>query len=122
MARVFESRTVRHTALAFGLCLLGFSFAMESKLALYSVAGGSETEIPASKARLTDLPEVEASDVPAPDPVHPKILFVFFEARTFASLWTADGLLRRVIVHNYLSDSSTSCFSPNLFIRPPPVR
>jgi len=99
-----------------------FGFAMEAKLAWYSPAGGSVNDIAAAKARPADLPEVVVHGVPAPDPVHPLILFVSLTALTTASLRKAEALLGRNTVYNYHLVSSAAYFSPSLFFRPPPVR
>ena len=122
MAGVSTSRTFRRTALALGLCLLAFGFAMEAKLACYRPGGGSGSDIVAAKARPADLPEVVAHGVPVPDPVRSQILIVFLAGLTAVFLWKAHTLLGRSIVYNRLSVSSAAYFSPNLFFRPPPVR
>ena len=122
MAGSSASRNFRRIALACGLCLLAFGFAMEAKTAWYSAAGGSGSEIASAKARPADLPEVVAHGVPAPDPVHPQVFFVFLAALTAASLWKADVLSERRFVHSDLAISSAAYFSSNLFFRPPPVR
>jgi hypothetical protein len=122
MARISASRNFKRTALAVGLCVLAFVFAMEAKMAWYSTAGGSGTEIAAAKARAADLPEVVAHGIPAPDPVHPQVFFVFLAALTAASLWKPDVLSGRRFVHSDLAISSVAYFSSNLFFRPPPVR
>lgn len=122
MAWLPTSRTFRRTALAFGLCFLAFGFAMEAKLACYSPAGGSRSDILAAKARPADLPEVVSHGVNAPDPVHSQMLVVFLAALTAPTLRKADYLLVRNSVCNHLSVSSAAYFSPNLFFRPPPIR
>ena len=122
MGGVPTSRTFRRTALALGLCLLAFGFAMEAKLACYSPAGGSGSDIVAAKARPNDLPEVVAHGVPALDPVRSQILVGFLAALTVSFLWKADALPGRNIVYGCLSVSSAAYFSPYLFFRPPPVR
>src|ERR1035441_8487219 len=116
MAGSSASRNFRRIALACGLCLLAFGFAMEAKTAWYSAAGGSGSEIASAKARPADLPEVVAHGVPAPDPVHPQVFFVFLAALTAASLWKADVLPGRNIMHNDLAVSSAAYFWPNLFL------
>lgn len=122
MAGVPTSRSFKRTALALGLCLLAFGFAMEAKLACYSPAGGSDNDIVAAKARPADQPEVVSRGVHAPNPVHSQTLFVFLAALTAASLWKADALLGHSSVYSRLSVSSAAYFSPNLFFRPPPIR
>jgi hypothetical protein len=122
MAEVSTSRTFRRTALALGLCLLAFGFAMEAKLACYSPTGGSGIDIVAAKARPADLPEVVTHGVPAPDPVRSQLTVIFLSALATEPLWKAHTLLGRSIVYNRLSVSSAAYFSPNLFFRPPPVR
>jgi hypothetical protein len=111
-------RTFRRIALALGLCLLAFGFAMESKLACYS---GSGCDIVAAKARPADLPEVVARGVHARGSVHSQMSFAFLAAVPAASLWKADAVPGRNIVYSRLSASSAAYFSPNLFFRPPPV-
>jgi len=122
MAGVPTSRTLRRTVLALGLCLLAFAFAMEAKLAGYSPAGGSGSDIAAAKARPADLPEIVAHGVPAPDPVDALTLFFVLAAWTGASLWKTDALPGRKIALPCRSVSSAAFFSSNLFFRPPPVR
>ena len=122
MAGVHPSRTFRRTALALGLCLLAFGFAMEAKLACYSPAGSSSSDIVAAKARPADLPQVVSHAVQAPDPAHSRILVVFLAGLTAPSLRTADSLLVRNSAYNHSSVSSAAYFSPNLFFRPPPIR
>lgn len=122
MTGVSASRNLRRTALAVGLCLLAFGFAMEAKLAWFNPAGGSGSEIAAAKARPADLPEVVAHGVPATDPVHPGECFVFLTALTAAFLWNADALPGRNFSRSDFAVSSASYFSSNLFFRPPPVR
>lgn len=51
MAGVPTSWSFRRTALALGLRILAFGFAMEAKLACYCPAGGSGSDIVAAKAR-----------------------------------------------------------------------
>ncbi len=121
MAVVSAFRAVTRTAFAIGLCILAFSFAMEAKLVLYSLADGSETDIAAARAFPADLPEAEASSVPAPDPVHPKTPFAIVPAWTAGSLCKADGWLGGNVPCTHLSVVSARCFSPNHFFRPPPV-
>jgi hypothetical protein len=122
MAGFPTSRSFRRTALALGLCLLAFGFAMETKLACYSPAGGSGSDIVAAKARPAELPEVVSHGVHAPDPAHSEILVVFLAPLTAPSLRKADSLLVRSSVYNHLSVSSAAYFSQNLFFRPPPIR
>ncbi len=121
MEAVSAFRAVTRTALALGLCFLALSFAMEAKLALYSLAGGSKTDIAAARALPADLPEIEVLSVPAPDPVHPKTPFAIVPAWTAGCLWKADGWLGGNVPCKHLSVVSARCFSPNHFFRPPPV-
>jgi hypothetical protein len=104
------------------LCLLAFVFAIEAKTAWFNPGGGSSSEIAAAKARPANLPEVVAHGVPTPDPVHPQIFSVFLAALTAATLWKADVLPGRNLVHSDLAVCSAAYFSPSLFFRPPPVR
>jgi hypothetical protein len=122
MAGVPTSRTFRRTALALGLCLLAFGFAMEAKLACYSPAGGSGSDIAAAKARPADLPEVVSHGVHAPDPAHSEVLVVFLATLTAPSLRKADSLLVHSSVNNHASVPAAAYFSPYLFFRPPPIR
>ena len=122
MAGASASRNFKRIALAIGLCLLAFGFAMEAKMAWFNPAGGSGSEIASAKARPADLPEVVAHGDPAPDPVYPQVFFVFLAALTAAALWKADVLPGRNIMHNDLAVSSAAYFWPNLFFRSPPVR
>ena len=122
MAGVRTSRTCIRTALALGLCLLAFGFAMEAKLACYCPAGGSGSEIVAAKARPADLPEIVSRGVLAPGPIHSQMFVVFLAALIAASVWKADALPGRNTVYSRLSVSSAAYFSPSLFFRPPPVR
>ena len=122
MAGSLANRNFRRTALALGLCLLSFGFAVEAKTAWYSAAGGSGSEIASAKARPADLPEVVVHGIPAPDPVHPQVFFVFLAELTAASLWKANVLSGRKFVQSDLAISSVAYFSSNLFFRPPPVR
>lgn len=122
MAGVSASRTFKRTALALGLCLLAFCFAMEAKLAWYSPGGGSVNDIAAAKAHPADLPEVVAHGVPAPGPFLPRIQFVLLAVLATAYLGKSDVLPGRNIEYNHLSVSSAAYFSPSLFYRPPPVR
>jgi hypothetical protein len=95
---------------------------MEAKLACYSPAGGSGSDIVAAKARPADLPEVVSHGVHAPDPFYPRIQFVLLSVLATADLGKADVLPRHNIVYNQRSVSSAAYFSPNLFFRPPPIR
>jgi len=122
MAGVPTSRSLRRTALALGLCLLAFGFAMEAKLACYGPAVGSGRDIAAAKARPADLPEVVSHGVHAPDPSHSELLVVFVATLTAPSMWKAVSLLVRNSEYNHLSVSSAEYFSPSLFLRPPPIR
>jgi hypothetical protein len=122
MSGVFASRTLRCTALAFGLCILAFVFAMEAKLAWYGPASGPGCDIRAAKACPADTATVVSHGSSAPIPVHPLIPFVVLAAFTAACLLKTDVLLKRNIEHNRLPVASTFCFSSNLFFRPPPVR
>lgn len=122
MKGVSASRTFMRTALALGLCLLAFGFAMEAKLACYGPDGGSGRDIVAAKALPADQPEVVSRGFDAPNPVHSQGLLVFLAALTAASLWKANALLVRSNVYSRLSVISTAYFSPSLFFRPPPVR
>jgi len=122
MAGVPTSRAFRRTALALGLCLLAFGFAMEAKLACYSSAGGSGSDIVAAKARPVDLPEVVSHGVHLPGPVYSRMLVVLLAALTSPSLSKVDFLRIHDSVYNCLSVSFAAYFSPNLFFRPPPVR
>jgi hypothetical protein len=122
MTGVPNSRNFRRTALALGLCLLAFGFAMEAKLAWYCPAGGSASDIAAAKARPADLPVVVSRGVSAPIPVHPQMLFAILAALTAASICKANALQAGYPAYARPSVSTAAYFSSSLFFRPPPVR
>ncbi len=122
MAGVPTSRNFRRTALALGLCLLAFGFAMEAKLVWYSPAGSSGSDIAAAKARPADLPVVVSHGLPAPGPARVQMVFVQLAALTASSMCKADTLLGGKLACTQLSVSSAAFFTSSLFFRPPPVR
>jgi hypothetical protein len=122
MSGVFASRTLRCSALAFGLCILAFAFAMEAKLAWYSPASGQGCDIRAAKACPADTTGVVSRGSSAPMPVHPELAFVLLATFIAACLARPEALLRRNLAYNFLPVASPHCCSPNLFFRPPPVR
>lgn len=122
MSGVAASRSLRRTALAIGLCLLAFSFAMETKLACYSPADGSASDIVAARALPAALPEVVPHGVHSSDIVLSQLLVVFLSVLTAAFLWMEGTMQSRNVAYRQLLVSSAAYFSPNLFFRPPPVR
>ena len=122
MSGVAASRNFKRTALALGLCLLAFVFAMETKLACYSPVDGSARDIVAARALPAALPEVVSHGAHGADIVRSQISVVVLAVLTAVFLWKEDTLLGRNIARGQLSISSAAYFSPNLFFRPPPVR
>lgn len=122
MSGLAATRSLRRTALALGLCLLAFSFAMETKLACYSPADGSASDIVAARALPTALPEVVPHGVHSSEIVRSQLLVVFLSVFTAAFLWTEGTLPGRSVAYRQLPVSSAALFSPNLFFRPPPAR
>jgi hypothetical protein len=122
MSRVLAaSGQLRRTVLAFGLCFLAFSFAMEAKLAWYGPQGGFGSDVRAAKALPADVPALVPHGAPAPDPIHPLISFALLLAFA-AGCALADVLLENEAAQNHLPVSAASYFSPHNFFRPPPAR
>jgi hypothetical protein len=120
MSGVFASPRFSSTALAFGLCLLAFLFAVEAKLAWFSPARGPAADIRAAKALPADTPVVVSHGITAPDPVHPLAPFVFLAAFAAACMLGADFLLTRPVACRQHPVSAAAYFFPGLFFRPPP--
>jgi len=115
-------RPFGRTALAIGLCLLAFIFAMEAKMAWYGPLSGPDGDVHAIKALPVDTPDIVSEDFLAPDPVHPHLSFAFLAPLIALGLADTDTSLGRAIVQRYFKVSSAAYFSPNTFFRPPPVR
>ena len=123
MSGVFAAhRPFGRTALAIGLCLLAFFFALEAKLAWYGPQSGPDGDVHAVKALPVDTPDIVSEDVPAPDPVHPHLSFALLAPLIAVGMADTDTLLGHAIVQRNFSVSSAAYFSPNSFFRPPPVR
>jgi hypothetical protein len=108
------------TLLAFGLCVLAFSFAMEAKLAWYGPDSGPGVTVSAAKALPADIPCLVSHGVPVPDPIHPLIPFVLL-VLSAASCLPSNLRLKLLQRHNHRPAFSAFCFSPHSFFRPPPA-
>jgi hypothetical protein len=112
---------LRRSALAVGLCLLAFVFALEAKFAWYGPANGPLTTIQSAKALPTDLPELVSHGVS----VHPdaplQLALICLSALVTAVLVRAESFCRLDLASKRRSLSATSYFSPGLFFRPPPA-
>lgn len=111
----------RRAPLALGLCLLAILFALEAKTAWYGPAVGRGSDIRAAKALPAGLLKLVEHGVPAADPAHPSIAFVYLPASTaawfaFTRIHSGDAILR-----HHLPFFSAAHFSPSAFFRPPPA-
>jgi hypothetical protein len=112
------SPPIGRALLAFGLCILAFSFAMEAKLAWYVPEHGLAIAVSATKALPADVPDLVQHGVSAPAPVFaalPVLLLLFA-----APLWVAKLTQRLQRSLPYHPVSYAFCFSPQRFFRPPP--
>jgi hypothetical protein len=114
-------RALRCSVFAFALCILAVLFAVEAKLAWYSPAGTSVSDISAAKARPFEYPKVLSQSFIAPDSAHAQLAFAHFAAFTAT---TAINSNETASVPNFISKKffTASNFSPHLFYRPPPAR
>jgi len=114
------SRSFQRTALAFGLCLLAFSFAMEAKLAWYGPQAGTGSDISAAKALPADVPALIQHGAPAANPFGPlfpcALLFVLATGCSRTSVQ-----LKREAAHSRFHVHVAAYFSPHCFVRPPPT-
>ena len=116
------TKHLRRSILAFGLCLLAFVFAVEAKLACYDPQQGLRIDVSAAKAFPADIPSVVPHGLSSPDVIHPFIPVAEILAFAAGSALAADAVLTSVPLHNHLSFTAASFFSPPVFFRPPPVR
>jgi hypothetical protein len=113
------SPAIHRIALAFGLCLLAFVFAVEAKTAWYGPLMGPGSEVRAAKAMPADMPRVIEHGIPTPDPIHPNIPFAILTALPVERparipAWSE-------ILRSHTLVSRAAYFSPPIFFRPPPV-
>src|SRR5258708_38851061 len=69
------SRLIGHTVIAFCLCLLAFSFAMEAKLAWYGPERGLGSDVRSAKALPASTPEQIPHGIPGANPIFPMFPF-----------------------------------------------
>lgn len=122
MAAASPPRPIRHTALAFGLCLLTLAFAMEAKMAWYGPNGGPGSDVRAAKALPADTPEVVSHGVPVPNLFNPQLPYALLATFAFACLLNTEVLLRHNIGLSLHPVSAAHQLNANLFFRPPPAR
>jgi hypothetical protein len=115
------SRPIGHTVIAFCLCLLAFSFAMEAKLAWYGPERGLGSDVRSAKALPADTPEQIPHGIPGANPIFPVFPFALLLMFATGSLPTECCLDLRTL-KEYLPVFSSNYFSPHTFLRPPPVR
>jgi hypothetical protein len=105
---------------ALGLCILAFSFAMEAKLAWYGSEDGPVLSVSAAKALPADIPSLVQHGASSSAPNSPIIPFFFFllfvATHLFANL---PQQLRRAYFHRL--PAFAFCFSPQMYLRPPPA-
>ena len=114
------SKALWRNALAFGLCLLAFIFAVEAKTAWYGPMDGPGSVVRAAKALPASTPKVIEHGVPVPDPIHPGHTFArlaLLEAKQpAAAKWPG----RNDRSSATFQVSASAYFSPQFFFRPPP--
>jgi len=114
------NRWTGRTLIAFVLCLLAFTFAMEAKLAGYLPPHTIGSEVQAAKALRADVPQVILHGLPDHNPIFPLLPLTLLLAVVTANRHLAVPFCR--IPNNDRSPISTSSFSPTNFLRPPPVQ
>jgi hypothetical protein len=121
MTQAFTSSHLRRSALAAGLCLLAFLFALEAKLARYSPASGPLVAIQSAKARPADLPELVSHGVSAHPEAPLQFALVYVSALTAIVYAIGEFHCRFDVGYRRRSLFATTYFSPGLFFRPPPA-
>lgn len=115
-----DRRPSRRSALALGLCFLAFFFAMEAKMAWYSIPVTVDGDVQAVKALPVDTPELVSEGIPSPDPGHPHLSFAIMASLVVAGLAFTNILLGRRIPFRQYQLPSPAHFYPTIFFRPPP--
>jgi len=116
------SHQSRRTLIAFLLCFLAFSFAVEAKMAWYRPADGPHCDVRAAKAMPADTPELVSDGVPAPDPLHPQFPVVFLLEIVAVTAFGVPLTRHRNPLGLRTPLPAAAHFYPGIFLRPPPVR
>jgi hypothetical protein len=118
--RFFAARQMRRNTLAVVLCVLSMLFAVEAKTAWYGPSSGLTVGVQNQKARPAELPAVISHGI-APHCLAelPQALFLRLSIAVFAK---GTGFFPRNDFDSYQKAfSSSTFFSPGLFLRPPPA-
>lgn len=115
-------RPYRHTAIAFLLCLLAFSCAMEAKIAWYEPSAGPTIDARSTKAMPADTRDSSTEESAQSDAARAAGISCFL----LAILATAWRLTAELTPEHRFSPPvrplrSASYFSPQISFRPPPV-
>ena len=121
MIQVPISNHLRRSALAMGLCLLAFLFALEAKFAWYGPSNGPLTSIQSAKARPADLPELVSHGASTHFDAPLQFALVHLSEFVTPVLVKAASFCRLDLASKRRSLSATTYFSPGLFFRPPPA-
>jgi hypothetical protein len=109
---------MRRSALAGGLCLLAFLFAMEAKFAWYAPANDPLTTIQSAKARPADLPELVSHGAAALPDAPLQFALACLAVLVTAVLVKAESFCRLDLTSKRHTLSATTYFSPGLLFRP----
>lgn len=120
MMRSSSIVAVRRSALAVGMCLLAFLFAVEAKLAWYSPSTTPLSAIQSAKARPADAPDPIAQILSAVISSPQQFSLLLFVAFSAACLVKASPSLAIGVNPRTRRDSMAVFLSPTLFFRPPP--
>lgn len=121
MIQSFSARDARRLALAIGLCLLAFLFAVEAKLAWYSPSSGPLGAIQSAKARPADAPDevpYAVSSLPLASAQTALLLAAFATTGLIKAqlCWASRVEPRAQLIFAVIFSS------PERFFRPPPAR
>ena len=114
------SRPHRHSAIAFLLCLLAFSCAMEAKIAWYEPAAGPTIDARSTKAMPADIRDSSQDDFASADAASAPISFLILAIFSAAWLQMGEQAPGRLLITRIHRVPSTSFFSPQISFRPPP--
>lgn len=107
--------------LGFVLCFLAATFAVEAKVAWYGPFTGPGSDVRAAKALPMNAPRLEEQGARASGTEHTPLLFALLAAGAAGLLAGMAGKPQRHENRTAVRVVILPCFSPPLYLRPPPV-
>jgi len=115
------ARRCRHTVIAFSLCLLVLSCAMEAKFAWYAPPAGPTIDARSTKAIPSDTHDSSTDDAAGVDAARAGISCSFLAVLATTWLLAEERISASQIPSSVRLIPSTVYFSPQMAFRPPPA-